>query len=83
MEEEEVGRRTEPSKDESRGRRAEDWLEPAVSQGRPAFDFPSPSRGHPSRSLAFKPRLSGLPIGWASSVTERVGRALSPSAARV
>lgn len=83
MEEEKVGRRTEPSKEESGERRAEDWLEPAVSQVQPAFDFPSPSRGSPSRSLARKLRLSGLPIGWAPSVTERVGLAREPTAAGV
>lgn len=63
--------------------RKEDWLEGAVRQAQPAFAFPSPARGSPSRSLACEPGLSGSPIGWAPLVTERVGLVRELQAARV
>lgn len=74
MEEKEVGRRVEPSREESEEKPCGGLVPTSCQSNLARPRLPAPSRSSPSHCLARRPGLSGPLIGWAPLVTEGVGR---------
>ena len=74
MEEKEVGRRVEPSREESEEKPCRGLVPESCQSSVARPRHPAPSRRSPSHCLARRPGLSGPLMGWAPLVTEGVGR---------